>query len=186
MSTPSGQPHPTSAVNNHATNGEKKHAIAGFPLAAIDILRQAQKLNRLTIGSIVLAIFAFVVFGTLASLEMFHGSQQLYLLFHYLPYVLVALTIPLTLYQAFLVYRYRLSQPSMLVTSVGGASLLLIVCLLFSLSDWLWLAMAAWIGVAYWFQATFKRFFKFINDQQQAASHPTDTATDTSDQATGQ
>ncbi|WP_019673195.1 hypothetical protein [Psychrobacter lutiphocae] len=165
------QSQPTSTAANHANTGAQINAttnsIAGFPVVAINILRQAQKLNRMSILCIVLAIFAFVVFGTLASLEMFHDSHQLYLLFHYLPYVLIALTIPVTLYQAFLVYRYRLSQPSMLVTSVGGASLLLIICLLFSLSDWLWLAMAAWIGVAYWFQATFKRFFKFINDQQQ-------------------
>lgn len=152
--------HPTPSTT--ATNG----SVAGFPVLAIERLRGAQKINRLSIFVIVLAIFAFVVFGTLASLKMFHGSQQMYWLFHYLPYVLVGLTIPFTLYQAFLVYRYRLSQPSMLVTSVGGASLLLIICLLFSLSDWLWLAMAAWIGVAYWFQATFKRFFKFIKDKQ--------------------
>ena len=143
-----------------------KGSIAGFPAAAIKLLRDAQKMNKLSILCIVLAIFAFVVFGTLASLKMFHGSKQMYWLFHYLPYILVGLTIPFTLYQAFLVYRYRLSQPSMLVTSVGGASLLLIVCLLFSLSDWLWLAMSAWIGVAYWFQATFKRFFNFIEAKQ--------------------
>lgn len=143
----------------HASNNG---SIAGFPGAALKLLRDAQKINKLSILCIVLAIFSFVVFGTLASLKMFHGSGQMYWLFHYLPYILVGLTIPFTLYQAFLVYRYRLSQPSMLVTSVGGASLLLIVCLLFSLEDWLWLAMAAWIGVAYWFQATFKRFFNFI------------------------
>ena len=148
------------------TVSASKGSIAGFPAAAIKLLRDAQKMNKLSILCIVLAIFAFVVFGTLASLKMFHGSKEMYWLFHYLPYILVGLTIPFTLYQAFLVYRYRLSQPSMLVTSVGGASLLLIVCLLFSLSDWLWLAMSAWIGVAYWFQATFKRFFNFIEAKQ--------------------
>lgn len=148
------------------TVSASKGSIAGFPAAAIKLLRDAQKMNKLSILCIVLAIFAFVVFGTLASLKMFHGSKQMYWLFHYLPYILVGLTIPFTLYQAFLVYRYRFSQPSMLVTSVGGASLLLIVCLLFSLSDWLWLAMSAWIGVAYWFQATFKRFFNFIEAKQ--------------------
>lgn len=148
------------------TVSASKGSIAGFPAAAIKLLRDAQKMNKLSILCVVLAIFAFVVFGTLASLKMFHGSKQMYWLFHYLPYILVGLTIPFTLYQAFLVHRYRLSQPSMLVTSVGGASLLLIVCLLFSLSDWLWLAMSAWIGVAYWFQATFKRFFNFIEAKQ--------------------
>lgn len=155
-----------SAQQQTASASASKGSIAGFPAAAIKLLRDAQKMNKLSILCIVLAIFAFVVFGTLASLKMFHGSKQMYWLFHYLPYILVGLTIPFTLYQAFLVYRYRLSQPSMLVTSVGGASLLLIVCLLFSLSDWLWLAMSAWIGVAYWFQATFKRFFNFIEAKQ--------------------
>ncbi len=155
-----------SAPQQTASASASKGSIAGFPAAAIKLLRDAQKMNKLSIVCIVLAIFAFVVFGTLASLKMFHGSKEMYWLFHYLPYILVGLTIPFTLYQAFLVYRYRLSQPSMLVTSVGGASLLLIVCLLFSLSDWLWLAMSAWIGVAYWFQATFKRFFNFIEAKQ--------------------
>lgn len=155
-----------SAQQQTASASASKGSIAGFPAAAIKLLRDAQKMNKLSILCIVLAIFAFVVFGTLASLKMFHGSKEMYWLFHYLPYILVGLTIPFTLYQAFLVYRYRLSQPSMLVTSVGGASLLLIVCLLFSLSDWLWLAMSAWIGVAYWFQATFKRFFNFIEAKQ--------------------
>ncbi len=155
-----------SAPQQTVSASASKGSIAGFPAAAIKLLRDAQKMNKLSILCIVLAIFAFVVFGTLASLKMFHGSKQMYWLFHYLPYILVGLTIPFTLYQAFLVYRYRLSQPSMLVTSVGGASLLLIVCLLFSLSDWLWLAMSAWIGVAYWFQATFKRFFNFIEAKQ--------------------
>ena len=155
-----------SAQQQTASASASKGSIAGFPAAAIKLLRDAQKMNKLSIVCIVLAIFAFVVFGTLASLKMFHGSKEMYWLFHYLPYILVGLTIPFTLYQAFLVYRYRLSQPSMLVTSVGGASLLLIVCLLFSLSDWLWLAMSAWIGVAYWFQATFKRFFNFIEAKQ--------------------
>lgn len=155
-----------SAPQQTVSASASKGSIAGFPAAAIKLLRDAQKMNKLSILCIVLAIFAFVVFGTLASLKMFHGSKEMYWLFHYLPYILVGLTIPFTLYQAFLVYRYRLSQPSMLVTSVGGASLLLIVCLLFSLSDWLWLAMSAWIGVAYWFQATFKRFFNFIEAKQ--------------------
>lgn len=155
-----------SAPQQTVSASASKGSIAGFPAAAIKLLRDAQKMNKLSILCIVLAIFAFVVFGTLASLKMFHGSKQMYWLFHYLPYILVGLTIPFTLYQAFLVYRYRLSQPSMLVTSVGGASLLLIVCLLFSLSDWLWLAMSAWIGVAYWFQATFRRFFNFIEAKQ--------------------
>ena len=155
-----------SAPQQTVSVSASKGSIAGFPAAAIKLLRDAQKMNKLSILCIVLAIFAFVVFGTLASLKMFHGSKEMYWLFHYLPYILVGLTIPFTLYQAFLVYRYRLSQPSMLVTSVGGASLLLIICLLFSLSDWLWLAMSAWIGVAYWFQATFKRFFNFIEAKQ--------------------
>lgn len=162
------QPQPsTSPVDTAKESIADKGTVAGFPAAAIKLLRDAQKINKLSILCIVVAIFAFVVFGTLASLKMFHGSSEMYWLFHYLPYALVGLTIPFTLYQAFLVYRYRLSQPSMLVTSVGGASLLLIVCLLFSLSDWLWLAMAAWIGVAYWFQATFKRFFNFIETKKQ-------------------
>ena len=69
---------------NSSAAASTNESVAGFPAAAIKLLRDAQKINKLSILFIVLAIFAFVVFGTLASLKMFHGSGQMYWLFHYL------------------------------------------------------------------------------------------------------
>ena len=107
---------------------------------------------------------AFIIFGTLASLKSYRDSDVLYKLFYYLPYLLVGLTVPVTLYNAFIILRYRLNQPSMVAISIGLAMILTLVSLLFSLSGWLWLGIAAWMGAAFLFSANFKRFFKFIDE----------------------
>ncbi|WP_227430233.1 hypothetical protein [Psychrobacter sp. I-STPA6b] len=144
---------------------EESGGVAGFPPLAITRIKEAQKLNRIAIYLVCLALACFVFFGTLASVQYFHDSDLLYQLFHYLPYALVGLSVPLTLYDAFIIYRYRLNQPSILILSIGIALSLLLICLLFQLVDWLWLGIVAWIGVAFLFQANFKRFFKFIYEQ---------------------
>ena len=141
--------------------------IAGFVPLAIARIREAQKLNRVAVILVCVALACFMFFGTLASVPAFRDSRLMYLLFHYLPYALVGLSIPLSLYDAFIIHRYRLNQPSILLLSVGIASTLLVVCLLWQLENWLWLAMASWIGVAFLFKANFKRFFNFLQEQSQ-------------------
>lgn len=136
----------------------------GFAPLAIQRIRGAQKLNRLAIYAIYVAIVAFIIFGTIASMKAYRDSNVLYMLFYYLPYVLVGLTVPITLYNAFIILRYRLNQPSMVAISIGLAVILTLVSLLFSLSGWLWLGIAAWMGAAFLFSANFKRFFKFIDE----------------------
>ena len=91
---------------------------------------------------------------------MFHDNQLLYQLFYNLPYALVALTIPITLYDAFVVYRYRLNQPSMIAMSIGVSTIILIGGLLFA--DTAWLGLSCWLGVAFLFKVSFKRFFNFL------------------------
>ena len=142
-------------------------AIAGFVPLAIARIREAQKLNRIAVVLVCIALACFMFFGTLASVPSFRDSRLMYLLFHYLPYALVGLSIPLSLYNAFIIHRYRLNQPSILLLSVGIASTLLVVCLLWQLENWLWLAMSAWIGIAFLFKANFKRFFNFLQEQSQ-------------------
>ena len=142
-------------------------AVAGFPALAIARIREAQKLNRVAIFLVCVALACFMFFGTLASVAYFRDSRLMYWLFHYLPYVLVGLSVPLSLYDAFIIHRYRLNQPSILLLSVGIASALLIVCLLWQLKNWMWLGMASWIGVAFLFKANFKRFFNFLQEQEQ-------------------
>ncbi|GAA0323848.1 hypothetical protein [Psychrobacter aestuarii] len=132
----------------------------GFSPLAIARIEGARRANKIAIYLIYAAIAAFVVFGTIASLQSFHSSDVLYQLFYYLPYLLIALTIPLTVYDALVLYRYRLSQPSMIALSVGVSTVLLIGGLLFASTAWL--GLASWLGVAFLFQANFRRFFKFL------------------------
>lgn len=133
---------------------ESKTTGFGFPALAIVRILGAKRLNQISIYLIYAAIVAFVVFGTIASIKAFHDSQLLYQVFHYLPYALVGLSIPLTLYCAFILYRYRLSQPSMIALCIGVSSLL------FLLSTYV--ALASWIGVAFLFKANFTRFSKYL------------------------
>ena len=142
----------------------KSRSQGGFPAAAISRIRGAQTLNRFAIYAIYAAIVAFIIFGTIASMKAYRDSDVLYMLFYYLPYLLVGLTVPITLYNAFIILRYRLNQPSMVAISIGLAMILTLVSLLFSLSGWLWLGIAAWMGAAFLFSANFKRFFKFIDE----------------------
>lgn len=129
----------------------------GFSPIVINLIRQAKTLNKFSIYLIYLAIGCFLIFGTLKSLAQFHDSQLIYNLFHWLPYGLIGLTIPLSCYVAFILYRYRLSQPSMIVTCLGvGFGI-------FAVSSYV--ALAAWIGVAFMFKANLKRFFNFIENQ---------------------
>src|SRR5690606_10464122 len=86
----------------------------GFAPLAIARIKGAQRANQIAIYLIYAAILAFMVFGTIASIKAFHNNQLLYQLFYNLPYALVALTIPITIYDALVIYRYRLNQPSMI------------------------------------------------------------------------
>ncbi|WP_223193214.1 MULTISPECIES: hypothetical protein [Psychrobacter] len=126
----------------------------------IHVIKGAARANKIAIYLIYAAIAAFLIFGTLASLTAFHNNQLLYRLFFNLPYALIALTIPVTLYDAFIIYRYRLSQPSMVFLAIGVSIVVTLGNLLFS--DSIWLGLSCWLGVAFLFQANFKRFFKYL------------------------
>ena len=141
-----------------APNAAPQH---GFAPLAIARIKGAQRANQLAIYLIYAAIIAFMVFGTIASIKMFHDNTLLYWLFFNLPYALIAITIPITLYDAFIIYRYRLSQQSMVTMAIGVSSLVLIGGLLFA--DTAWLGLSCWLGVAFLFKANFKRFFNFLD-----------------------
>ena len=148
----------------------------GIPPLAIARIRGAQQANKIAIYMIYAALVAFVVFGTLASIQLFHDNQLLYRLFYNFPFVLIALTIPITLYNALVIYRYRLSQSSMVIMTIGVSSIILIGGLLFA--DTAWLGLASWLGVAFLFKVSFKRFFNFLEaeeEDQQATDMTADT-----------
>ena len=136
----------------------------GFAPLAIARIKGAQRANQIAIYLIYAAIVAFMVFGTTASIKAFHDNQLLYQLFYNLPYALVALTIPITIYDALVIYRYRLNQPSMIAMSIGVSSIILVGGLLFA--DTAWLGLSCWLGVAFLFKVSFKRFFNFLDAEK--------------------
>ena len=138
----------------------------GFAPLAIARIKGAQRVNQIAIYLIYAAILAFMVFGTIASIKAFHDNQLLYQLFYNLPYALVALTIPITIYDALVIYRYRLNQPSMIAMSIGVSTLILLGGLLFA--DTAWLGLSCWLGVAFLFKVSFKRFFNFLEADKEA------------------
>ena len=162
-------------VSDQAMHNKSQH---GFAPLAVARIKGAQRVNQIAIYLIYAAILAFIVFGTVASIKAFHDNQLLYRLFYNLPYALVALTIPLTVYDALVVYRYRLNQPSMIAMSIGVSTIILVGGLLFA--DTAWLGLSCWLGVAFLFKVSFKRFFNFL---EVADSSDTDETivTDTAD-----
>ncbi|WP_352287410.1 hypothetical protein [Psychrobacter sp. GW64-MNA-CIBAN-0177] len=150
-------------VSDQSLQNKSQH---GFAPLAIARIKGAQRANQIAIYLIYAAIFAFMVFGTIASIKAFHDNQLLYQLFYNLPYVLVALTIPITIYDALVIYRYRLNQPSMIAMSIGVSTVILLGGLLFA--DTAWLGLSCWLGVAFLFKVSFKRFFNFLDAEKDA------------------
>ena len=148
-------------VSDHSLQNKSQH---GFAPLAIARIKGAQRANQIAIYLIYAAILAFMVFGTIASIKAFHDNQLLYQLFYNLPYALVALTIPITIYDALVIYRYRLNQPSMIAMSIGVSTIILLGGLLFA--DTAWLGLACWLGVAFLFKVSFKRFFNFLETEE--------------------
>lgn len=153
-------------------NYPSKQLIHGFAPLAIARIKGAQRANQLAVYLIYAAILAFMVFGTIASIKAFHDNQLLYQLFYNLPYALVTLTIPITLYDAFIIYRYRLSQTSMVIMTISVSTIILIASLL--LADAAWLGLSCWLGVAFLFKSNFKRFFDFL-ETEKALNNETST-----------
>lgn len=148
-------------VSDQSLQNNSQH---GFAPLAIARIKGAQHANQIAIYLIYAAILAFMVFGTIASIKAFHDNQLLYQLFYNLPYALVALTIPITIYDALVIYRYRLNQPSMIAMSIGVSTIILVGGLLFA--DTAWLGLSCWLGVAFLFKVSFKRFFNFLDAEK--------------------
>ncbi len=155
----------TIAPEQATTIVPKQAARHGFAPLAIERIKGAQRANTIAIYLLYAAIIAFMVFGTIASIKMFHDNTVLYRLFFNLPYALIALTIPITMYDAFIIYRYRLAQSSMIIMCIGVSSIVLISGLLFA--DTAWLGLSCWLGVAFFFRVSFKRFFDFLALQDE-------------------
>lgn len=137
----------------------------------IQRINEAIKLSNISVYLGILAIGCFCVFGTLASMASFKDSQLIYVAFHYLPYVLIGLSMPISLYHVFVLARYRIVQSGILqlILAVGFG------LLLFALVMWLrqatimffmsvFLAMVAWFAMPFLFRVNLKKFLKFLQD----------------------
>ena len=134
------------------------------------VISHAIKLANVSVCLGLVAIACFVVFGTLASLPQFKDSTVIYLAFHYLPYVLIGLSIPISLYQVFLLWRYRIVQMGILAIIMGvGVGLFMFALGAFVLQGKsttffmsLFLAMIAWFAMPFLFRVNFKKFLTFL------------------------
>lgn len=140
----------------------------------IELFTNAQKLSQVSIYLGYLAIIAFCVFGTLASMASFRQNGLVYWAFHYLPYVLIGVSVPISLYHAFLMFRYRIMQAFILSIVLLTGVLLPLVALGFWLFGnvigafmSLFLAMIAWFAMPFLFRVNIKRYLKFLTELEQ-------------------
>lgn len=136
-------------------------------------IQEAIKLAKISVYLGLLAILCFAVFGTLASLSIFKDSTLIYLAFHYLPYVLIGVSMPISLYHLFLLHRYRIVDTGiLLMILLVGVGLLV-----FTLGSYviggastgffmsLFLAMIAWFGMPFLFKVNLQKFLKFLQEK---------------------
>lgn len=118
----------------------------------------AYRQSRISIVFGYLAVACFLLFGSLSTLKNLANNATIYAGFHYLPYVLVALSIPLSLYHVFLSIRYRIIQARILIIMVMlGIGLLLISP---------FMAMIAWFAMPYLFRVNFKRYLTYLANEK--------------------
>lgn len=163
-------------MDNHAPNLTKPNPPFKHQ-QIIQIITQAIDLANVSVYLGYGAIVCFCVFGTLASMAMFKDSGVAYWAFHYLPYVLIGLSVPISLYHLFILGRYRIIQKGILkmilVIGVG----LLAFALAMAIKGWvvafymsLFLAMIAWFGMPFLFRVNLKKFLNFLNNPTNKAN----------------
>lgn len=120
----------------------------------IGLIENALSLSKISIGLGLLAVVCFVIFGTLASMANFASHTLIYYVFHYLPYILIGLSIPISLYHLFLLHRYRLLQFGILMM------IIILAVGLFWLSTFM--AFVAWFSIPYLAKVNLHRFLAFL------------------------
>ena len=117
-------------------------------------IRQALWLSRLCIMAGWLAIASFLVGGSLMTLKAYHDTTLAKALVTAVPYALVGMTIPISVYLLWLSWRYQIVQATILMT---------VLCLamgLFSVKV-IW-AMVAWLAMPYLFRVNLARYLDFL------------------------
>ncbi|OBX50896.1 hypothetical protein A9Z60_03050 [Moraxella nonliquefaciens] len=136
----------------------------------IQLITQAIVLANISVYLGYGAIVCFCVFGTLASMATFKDSGVVYWAFHYLPYVLIGLSMPISLYHLFILGRYRIIQKSILKIILMMGVGLLAFAFAMAIKGWavafymsLFLAMVVWFGMPFLFRVNLKKFLDFLN-----------------------
>lgn len=136
-------------------------------------IRHAITLANVSVYLGLAAIVAFCAFGTLASMASFRDSSVIYYAFHYLPYILIGISMPLSLYHAWLLIRYRIVDFSIismiLLTGVGLLGFTLIRLVMSGMDTaffmGLFLAMIAWFGMPFLFRVNLRKFLAFLEEK---------------------
>lgn len=133
------------------------------------LIKKAHKSSQMNIYLGYVAIICFLILGTLASLQTYRHSSWVYMSFHYLPYLLVAMGVPISLYHLFILYRYRLVQPMILgIILATGLGLPLFGLLAILLGKMILAYMAVFLSVIVWFcmpylfKVSFRRYLQFV------------------------
>jgi hypothetical protein len=132
---------------------------------------RAKQLNTIALRLVQLAIVAFLIAGTLASLPALHASPLMADVLHYLPFALISLSIPCSLMCGFLLYRLGISAGKTLVLIYAAASLLFLCGSYFG--------MAAWLGIPWVLKWSIEGFERFLATQPPRPADPNPPLTPT-------
>jgi hypothetical protein len=132
---------------------------------------RAKQLNTIALRLVQLAIVAFLIAGTLASLPALHTSPLMADVLHYLPFALISLSIPCSLMCGFLLYRLGISAGKTLVLIYAAASLLFLCGSYFG--------MAAWLGIPWVLKWSIEGFERFLATQPPRPADPNPPLTPT-------
>lgn len=136
----------------------------------IMLFNKAKKRNQYSIYLNYIAIFCFIILGTMASMRTFHQNALIGILFGYLPYLLIVLSIPMSLYCAFLCYRYKIIQRFILNMALAFCALLTFIAAFYYYSSpttgrvLLFVAAIAWFSLPYLLKVNIARFLDYLQD----------------------
>lgn len=119
------------------------------------MLALAEKTNRIALILVYLAVLAFVITGTLYSLDVSRESMALAL--EYLPISLIILSIPCSLFCGFLLVRLGISNTQVLMMMFITSAVLL------SFNSYF--GMAAWLGIPFVFKSNLKKYQMFLAER---------------------
>ena len=121
------------------------------------MLALAEKTNRIGLSLVYLAVLAFVITGTLYSLDISREWTELAL--EYLPLGLVALSIPCSLFCGFLLVRLGITTTQVLLMMFITGAVLLVLNSYFG--------MAAWLGIPFVFKSNLSKYQLFLTEKSQ-------------------